>query len=251
MKSKRISRILPALIVSLMLGFQLSASEVEKDSVVVADTNEVVKTVSIDGKQIETTTVRKDGKEEVHTSIVTDKGDTLKVKVVKLNASDGDADVSLSIADDEVSKALSEAFGDGWSDDDDYGKNMAVLIVLIVFGSIFGLPAIIIFLVFYFRHREKKRRYALAEQAIAAGQPIPEGLMGGGAYVPSGDGSPEGDDKRRLELLRNKGIRNIGVGIGLIILLWMLVDMSIASIGALVMCIGISQVVTYYLQNKK
>ncbi len=252
MKSKRISRILPALIVSLMLGFQLSASEVKKDSVVLADTNQMTKSVTVDGKQIETTTVRKDGKEEVHTSIVTDKGDTLKVKVVKLNAGDGDSDVNLSIADDEVSEALAEAFGDGWTDEGDYGKNMAVLIVLIIFGSIFGLPAIIIFLVFYFRHRDKKRRYALAEKALAAGQPIPEGLMrSGGAYVPSPDGSTEGEEKQRLEMLRNKGIRNIGVGVGLIVLLWMLVDMSIAAIGVLIVCIGISQVVTYYLQNKK
>lgn len=253
MKSKRISRILPVLIVSLMLGFQLSASEVKKDSVVVVDTNQVTKSVSIAGKQIETTTVRKDGKEEVHTSIVTDKGDTLKVKVVKLNAGDADddANVSLSISDDEVGEALSEAFGESWGDDTD-GKMTAVMIVLIVFGSIFGLPAFIIFLIFYFRHRDKKRRYELAQQALAAGQPIPEGLMrSGGAYVPNGDGSTEGDETRRLEALRNKGIRNIGVGIGLVVLLWMLVDMSIAAIGVLVLCIGISQVVTYYLQNKK
>ncbi len=258
MKSKTISRILPLLFFSLMLGAQLRASEVEqKDSVVVADTNHVTKSVTINGKQIETATVRKDGKEEVHTSIVTDKGDTLKVKIVKLNADakKDNASVSLSVSDDNVEDVLAEAFSGNWGSTTTHkdAKVAAVLIVLIVFGCIFGFPAIVIFLIFYFRHRDKKRRYDLIEKAIAAGQPIPEELVrrSGGAYVPSGNGTPEGDETRRLEILRNKGIRNIGVGVGLAILLGVSTDTSMASIGALVICIGISQVITYYIQTKK
>ncbi len=258
MKSKTISRILPLLFLSLVLGAQLRASEVEqKDSVVVADTNHVTKSVTIDGKQIETTTVRKDGKEEVHTSIVTDKGDTLKVKIVKLNADakNDNASVSLSMSDDNLEEVLADAFAGNWGHTTTHkdAKVTAVLIVLIVFGCIFGFPAIVVFLVFYFRHRDKKRRYELIEKAIASGQPIPEELMRrrSAAYVPSGDGTLEGDETRRLEILRNKGIRNIGVGVGLAILLGVSTDVSLASIGALVVCIGVSQVVTYYVQIKK
>ena len=67
------------------------------------------------------------------------------------------------------------------SDDDDFPFNNfgnavggGILVAIISIIAIFGMPVFIIFVVFFFRYKNRKARYRLAEQAIAAGQPLPE-----------------------------------------------------------------------------
>lgn len=48
-----------------------------------------------------------------------------------------------------------------------------ILISIIAIVAVFGLPVFILFVIFFFRYKNRKARYRLAEQAIAAGQPLP------------------------------------------------------------------------------
>ena len=70
------------------------------------------------------------------------------------------------------------------SDDDDFPFNNfgnavggGILVAIISIIAIFGMPVFIIFVVFFFRYKNRKARYRLAEQALAAGQPLPEGFI--------------------------------------------------------------------------
>ena len=76
------------------------------------------------------------------------------------------------------------------SDDDDFPFNNfgnavggGILVAIISIIAIFGMPVFIIFVVFFFRYKNRKARYRLAEQALAAGQPLPEGFKIGRAHV--------------------------------------------------------------------
>ena len=108
--------------------------------------------------------------------------------------------------------------------------NMAIIpIVAIVF--VFGLPALLIFIIFYFRYKNRKAKYRLAEQALASGQQLP----------------PEFFESMEKFDLRSRGIKNIFLGIGLFIFLWALTDeFGLGCIGLLIMFTGFGQLVTYY-----
>ena len=82
----------------------------------------------------------------------------------------------------------------------------------------------------------QKARYRLAEQAIAAGQPLPENLF------------KEADSTD----IRSKGIKNVFVGIGLFIFLWAITEeFGLGCIGLLVMFTGFGQLVIYYTQQDR
>ncbi|MDO4163080.1 MAG: DUF6249 domain-containing protein [Bacteroides sp.] len=109
-----------------------------------------------------------------------------------------------------------------------------VAIIAIVF--IFGVPTFIVFIIFYFRHKNRKAKYELAERALAAGQPLPAEFF----------------KELTVKDNRTKGIRNIFTGLGLFIFLWACTEsFGLASIGLLVMFTGFGQVVIYYTQQPK
>ncbi len=126
----------------------------------------------------------------------------------------------------------SQAYQFGW--DLGHGTKEAVIaITAIVF--VFGCPLIIIFIVFFFRYKNRKAKYRLAEQALASGQQLPENFFKG---VDTTD-------------IRSKGINNIFIGIGLFIFLWAITgEFGIGCIGLLIMFTGFGQVVIYYTQQK-
>ena len=99
------------------------------------------------------------------------------------------------------------------------------------------MPVFIIFVVFFFRYKNRKARYRLAEQALAAGQPLPEGFIR--------ESKPTDQ--------RTQGIRNTFTGIGLFIFLWAITgEFGIGAIGLLVMFMGIGQwLVGYKQQNNQ
>ena len=79
-----------------------------------------------------------------------------------------------------------------------------ILISIIAIVAVFGLPVFILFVIFFFRYKNRKARYRLAEQAIAAGQPLPENFI----------------RENRPADQRSQGIKNTFTGIGLFIFLW-------------------------------
>lgn len=111
----------------------------------------------------------------------------------------------------------------------------SILIVIISIIAVFGLPVFILFIIFFFRYKNRKARYRLAEQALAAGQPLPENFI----------------RENKPTDQRSQGIKNTFTGIGLFIFLWAITDeFSIGTIGLLVMFMGLGQWLIGYTQPK-
>ena len=104
---------------------------------------------------------------------------------------------------------------------------------------VFGLPIFIVALVLYFGYKNKQAKYKLASEALAAGKEIPENLF---------KANPKKENNDTL----TKGIKNVFLGIGIGVFLWVLTsEEGIAAIGFLIFCIGLGQVVTAYVTRPK
>ncbi|MCD8032023.1 MAG: DUF6249 domain-containing protein [Bacteroides sp.] len=113
--------------------------------------------------------------------------------------------------------------------------NAEVLVPVVAITFTFIFPVAIIFIIYYFRYKNRKEQYRIAEQALATGRPIPPGLF-----------KTEINDN-----LRTKGINAICMGLGLFILLWAFTEFKIATVGLLIMFIGFGQVIGYYASVKE
>lgn len=137
-----------------------------------------------------------------------------------------------STEDIKFTKLTTTDFGDSIFDNS-IGTNALIAIVAIV--TIFGLPVFIVFVVFFFRYKNRRARYRLAEQALAAGQPLPDNFFKD--YKPTD--------------MASQGIRNTFTGIGLFIFLWAITGhFGIGTIGLLVMFMGLGQWLIGYNQKK-
>ena len=109
-----------------------------------------------------------------------------------------------------------------------------ILISIIAIVAVFGLPVFILFVIFFFRYKNRKARYRLAEQALAAGQPLPEEFI----------------RENKSTDQRTQGIKNTFTGIGLFIFLWAITgEFGIGAIGLLVMFMGLGQWLIGYKQH--
>lgn len=97
---------------------------------------------------------------------------------------------------------------------------LAVLFILFVLS-----PIVIIGLILWFIYKNRKNRMHLAEMAMQNGQPIPDEFV---------SKAPLGADE-----VRQKGLRQVFLGIGLIFLLGWAAGKIGAGIGVLVLCIGL------------
>lgn len=117
------------------------------------------------------------------------------------------------------------------------GNTSETIISVTAIIFVFGLPLLIVFIVFFFNYKNRKAKYRLAEQALASGQQLPENFF---------------NNVEKTEDIRTKGIKNVFTGIGLFIFLWAITDnFSIGCIGLLVMFTGFGQLVIYYTQESK
>lgn len=115
------------------------------------------------------------------------------------------------------------------------GEHIAALAIIMIFG----LPIFITALVLYFANKNKQAKYKLASEALAAGKEIPQDLFKDNAKTSNED-------------TLKKGIRNVFLGIGLGVFLWVLTyEEGIAAIGFLLFCIGLGQVITAYATRPK
>ena len=123
--------------------------------------------------------------------------------------------------------------GMGFNLDNDAPETIIALTAIIF---VFGLPALLIFIIFYFRYKNRKAKYRLAEQALAAGQQLP----------------PEFFKEAENKDLRSRGIKNIFLGLGLFIFLWALTgEFGLGCIGLLILFTGFGQVIIYYTQPER
>ena len=198
------------------------------------------------------TTIVNDSTGNVKVTVTKGKGKDAKVNVgntavTVIGIDDEDADTT-SVDTGKVSSSSRGSHGKASftisSDDDDFPFNNfgnavggGILVAIISIIAIFGMPVFIIFVVFFFRYKNRKARYRLAEKALAAGQPLPEGFIR--------ESKPTDQ--------RTQGIRNTFTGIGLFIFLWAITgEFGIGAIGLLVMFMGIGQwLVGYKQQNNQ
>lgn len=128
-------------------------------------------------------------------------------------------------------------------DDDDFPFNQfgnavggGILVAIVAIVMVFGFPVFVLFVIFFFRYKNRKARYRLAEQAIAAGRPLPENFLKDIKTVDS----------------RSQGIKNTFTGIGLFVFLWGITgEFSIGTIGLLVMFMGLGQWLIGATQKKE
>jgi hypothetical protein len=109
------------------------------------------------------------------------------------------------------------------------------VVVLLIF---FLAPVLIIALVLFFVYKNRKNRMRLAEEAMKHGQPIPDQFVNPGT---SGDDHDE---------VRQKGIRQTCLGVGLMIFLGYTAGDIGIGIGALVTCIGIGNLLIARSQKR-
>lgn len=152
--------------------------------------------------------------------------DTLSIMTYENDA--GSSDTS------EEWRSHHNSSGMGWSGFDLGSKTSETVIAVTAIVFVFGLPSLILFIVFFFRYKNRKAKYRLAEQALASGQQLPENFFK--------EATPKD--------IRSKGINNIFVGIGLFIFLWAITgEFGLGCIGLLVMFTGFGQLVIYYTQQ--
>lgn len=151
------------------------------------------------------------------------------VTVVGIDATDADStDID---ADSSSVSHGSASFSINTDDDDfpfyDFGNAVSgLLIPIIAIISVFGSPVLILFIVFFFRYKNRKARYRLAEQALATGQPLPTDFI----------------RENKPADPCSQGIKNTFTGIGLFIFLWAITgEFGIGTIGLLVAFMGIGQ----------
>jgi hypothetical protein len=111
---------------------------------------------------------------------------------------------------------------------------LGIMVVFIIFLA----PVLIIALVLFFVYKNRKNRMRLAEEAMKHGQPIPDQFVNPGT---SGDDHDE---------VRQKGIRQTCLGVGLMIFLGYTAGDIGIGIGALVTCIGIGNLLIARSQKR-
>lgn len=125
-----------------------------------------------------------------------------------------------------------------------YPFNPDLLIPLFAIFFIFGGPVILIIAMMILHYRAKARRQRQQSeniaQLLAAGRDVPLELLRG----------EEASSVLAEENLR-KGVKNIGVGTGLLIFLTLLAGVSIGAVGFIMIGLGISQLVVWKLADNK
>lgn len=113
---------------------------------------------------------------------------------------------------------------------------IALLVLLVVLLVLFA-PFIILVLVLRYLVRQHNDRVTIAEKAMETGQPIPEEFM------------PV--DTQSDEYLRRRGIRNIWIGIGMVMMFGIWDADMLTGLGFLVLCYGIGQFIIARSSKKK
>ena len=122
--------------------------------------------------------------------------------------------------------------------DIDTDSLMGMLFVISILLVIFVLaPVALIGLILYFVYKNRKQRLRLAEMAMSKGRTIPFDALGGVV--------------RSYDALMNKGIKQVFLGLGLSILLWIPLGKLGLAIGALILLIGCGNLVIAYKERSK
>ena len=111
-----------------------------------------------------------------------------------------------------------------------FGGLLLALFILTLVFLIFFSPLFVLFLLLRYLKRWHDDRVRLAEQAIATGRPMPD------SFSTLGNSSA---DRQTW----NKGVRNAALGCGLMLMFAFWDAYALSGIGALVLCLGVGQMV--------
>ena len=130
--------------------------------------------------------------------------------------------------------------GDSFFENFDLDTNsiMGMLFVICIMLIIFVLaPVALIGMILYFVYKSRKQRLRVAEMAMSSGKPIPQDALGNvvGSY----------------DALWNKGIKQLFLGAGLGILLWIPLSKLGLAIGALIVLLGCGNLVIAHNEREK
>ncbi|MGL5272542.1 MAG: DUF6249 domain-containing protein [Phocaeicola sp.] len=160
--------------------------------------------------------------------------------------------ISQMADDEETEYADDEANTHSYSisaslDKDSFGipKGIALIPILgIIF--VFGFPVAIVALVLWFKYKNRQAKYKFMSEALATGQPLPKDFM------ENLNSTSQDEVYSTNNKLKNKGIQNIFLGIGLGVFMWLLTDtIGLAAIGFIILCMGVGQVIMAYTDFEK
>lgn len=118
----------------------------------------------------------------------------------------------------------------------DFGTTLKVVLVPVVaiLGGI-SLPALVVYLVLHYRHRQQELLHATVQRLAEQGQPIPPELL---------------DPPRRppQHSRQFNAITMLGIAAGLAVMFHMMGLQPLIGIGVLVGCIGIAQLIALRLE---
>lgn len=111
-----------------------------------------------------------------------------------------------------------------------FGGIVLALFILLIILLVFLSPLIVVYLIYRFLKRLYSDKVRLAEKAIASGSPMAKSA----STTVMGSADQE---------LWSKGVKNVALGLGLIILFAFWGAQALCGIGALIMCLGIGKMV--------
>lgn len=111
-----------------------------------------------------------------------------------------------------------------------FGGIMLALLILLVILLVFLSPLIVVYLIYRLLKSLHNDKVCLTEKAIASGRPIAK----------SSSTTVYGSTDQELW---NKGVKNVALGLGLIMLFGFWGAYALCGIGALIMCLGIGKMV--------
>ena len=111
-----------------------------------------------------------------------------------------------------------------------FGGIMLALLILLVILLVFLSPLIVVYLIYRLLKSLHNDKVRLTEKAIASGRPIAK----------SSSTTVYGSTDQELW---NKGVKNVALGLGLIMLFGFWGAYALCGIGALIMCLGIGKMV--------
>lgn len=145
---------------------------------------------------------------------------------------------------DDIQKVLQDIGDEFKNTDVGDDLSLALLVPILAILMIFGGPLILIIVLAAFHYRAKTARQAAIDRNIdkllAAGRDIPIELLRGGEILL---------DAGHENL--HRGLRNIGIGVGLLIFLTLLCGIEIGAIGFIFIGLGASRVLIWWINGRK
>lgn len=157
--------------------------------------------------------------------------------------------------DEEMRRAM-EVFkhADAFEHPGGFAVNPDVVIPVVAISVLFGGPVVLIIVlaVLYYRAKDRRQKNINAniDKLLAAGRDIPlELLLNDEAPLIKLPSQTGGTAYARDNTILYKGIKNIGLGVGLLIFLTIFMGIKIGSVGFILIGLGISKLVIWKLSG--